>query len=185
MCVCVFRLTSCQAVVLVACTTLFRRKSETELTASVLQKRSKTHKALKERFSIRRNRTKRAHLSRQSSFSSYVQQYDRKQLNQLILCQFDAREAGGTRAPFLPVPKEPKYRRIIKLITSANCTIDNSNDNDNTVDDYFVVMIMVMINAYIMVTTMMMAMAVATTMAIIITTTINLLQDELLMRYVQ
>ena len=28
---------------------------------------------------------------RKSSFSSYVQQYDRKRLNQLILCQFDVR----------------------------------------------------------------------------------------------
>ena len=35
-------------------------KSETELTASVLKKRSKTHKRLKERFLLRRNRTKRA-----------------------------------------------------------------------------------------------------------------------------
>ena len=37
-----------------------KKKSETELTASVLKKRSKTHKRLKERFLIRRNRTKRA-----------------------------------------------------------------------------------------------------------------------------
>ena len=28
---------------------------------------------------------------KKSSFSSYIQQYNRKQLNQLILCQFDAR----------------------------------------------------------------------------------------------
>ena len=35
-------------------------KSETELTASVLKKRSKTHKRLKERFLVRQNRTKRA-----------------------------------------------------------------------------------------------------------------------------
>ena len=33
--------------------------SETELTTSVLKKRSKTHKRLKELFLIRRNRTKR------------------------------------------------------------------------------------------------------------------------------
>ena len=39
---------------------LLEGQSETELTASVLQKRSKTHKRLKERFLIRRNRTKRA-----------------------------------------------------------------------------------------------------------------------------
>ena len=37
-----------------------KKKSETELTASVLKKRSKTHKRLKERFLIRRNRTKRS-----------------------------------------------------------------------------------------------------------------------------
>ena len=36
------------------------KKSETELTASVLKKRSKTHKRLKEHFLIIRNRTKRA-----------------------------------------------------------------------------------------------------------------------------
>ena len=37
-----------------------QEKSETELTASVLKKRSKTHKRLKERFLIGWNRTKRA-----------------------------------------------------------------------------------------------------------------------------
>ena len=42
-------------------TTTKKHKSERELTASVLKKRSKTHKRLKERFLIRRNRTKRAH----------------------------------------------------------------------------------------------------------------------------
>ena len=35
-------------------------KSETELTAGILKKRSKAHKRLKERFLIRQNRTKRA-----------------------------------------------------------------------------------------------------------------------------
>ena len=33
--------------------------------------------------------------SRKSSFSSYVQQYNRKRLNQLILCQFDVRRLAG------------------------------------------------------------------------------------------
>ena len=37
-----------------------KKKSETKLTATVLKKRSKTHKRLKERFLIGRNRTKRA-----------------------------------------------------------------------------------------------------------------------------
>ena len=36
----------------------YKKKSETEFTASVLKKRSKTHKRLKERFLIGRNRTK-------------------------------------------------------------------------------------------------------------------------------
>ena len=36
------------------------KPTKIELTASVLKKRSKTHKRLKERFLIRRNRTKRA-----------------------------------------------------------------------------------------------------------------------------
>ena len=36
------------------------KKFETQLTASVLKKIFKTHKRLKERFLIRRNRTKRA-----------------------------------------------------------------------------------------------------------------------------
>ena len=31
----------------------------------------------------------------EASFSSYVQQYNRKQLNQLILCPFDARRLAG------------------------------------------------------------------------------------------
>ena len=33
--------------------------------------------------------------SRKASFSSYVQQYNRKQLNQIILCPFDARRLAG------------------------------------------------------------------------------------------
>ena len=37
-----------------------KKKSETELTASALKKRSKTHKSLRERFLIGRNKTKRA-----------------------------------------------------------------------------------------------------------------------------
>ena len=37
-----------------------QKKSETELTANVLKKRSKTHKRLKERFLVGPNRTKRA-----------------------------------------------------------------------------------------------------------------------------
>ena len=35
--------------------------------------------------------------SRKSSFSSYVRQYNRKQLNQLILCQFDAGGLTGRK----------------------------------------------------------------------------------------
>ena len=37
-----------------------KKKSETEFTASVLKKRSEIHRRLKERFLIRRNKTKRA-----------------------------------------------------------------------------------------------------------------------------
>ena len=36
-------------------------------------------------------------VSRKSSFSSYVQQYNRKNLNQRILCPFDARRLAGER----------------------------------------------------------------------------------------
>ncbi|WP_419639058.1 hypothetical protein, partial [Thiolapillus sp.] len=32
------------------------------------------------------------------SFSSYVQQYNRKQLNQLIFCPFDARKLAGGKS---------------------------------------------------------------------------------------
>ena len=42
------------------CTTIIAMKCEAELTASVLKKRSKTHKRLKERFLIGWNRTKHA-----------------------------------------------------------------------------------------------------------------------------
>ena len=46
------------------------------------------HTRLKERFLIRRNRTKRAHFRGNPLFTSYPQQYNRKQLNQLIFCPF-------------------------------------------------------------------------------------------------
>ena len=46
------------------------KKSETELTASVLKKRSKTQKRLKERLLIGRNRTKRANFRGNSLFQA-------------------------------------------------------------------------------------------------------------------
>ena len=69
---------------------LVKKRSETELAASVLKKRSKTHKRLKERFLFWTKREKKCKFSRKSSFSSYVQ-HKNKQLIQLILCQLDAR----------------------------------------------------------------------------------------------
>ena len=67
------------------------KRPETVLTASILKKRSKTHKRLKEHFL---NWTKWDKMSkknfRKSSFSSYVQ-HKNKQLIQLILCQLHAR----------------------------------------------------------------------------------------------
>ena len=71
----------------------YAEKSETELTASVLKKKkSKTHKRLKEHFLISQNRTKCANIRGSPLFQAT---YNRKQLNQLILCQFDA------KGPFL------------------------------------------------------------------------------------
>ena len=52
-------------------------------------RRSKTHKRLKERFLIVRNRTKRAHFRGSPLFSSYVQHKNRKKKIQLFLCQLD------------------------------------------------------------------------------------------------
>ena len=56
---------------------------------------TETHKRLKESFLIRRNRTRCTNFRGSPHFQSYVQQYNRKQLNQLILCQFDARRLAG------------------------------------------------------------------------------------------
>ena len=83
--------------------TQYSGRSETELTASVPNKRSQTHKRLKESFLIRGNGTKPEFFFRKSSFSSYIQQ-----LNRLILFQFDARRLAGEKgleqscALFLP-----------------------------------------------------------------------------------
>ena len=63
------------------------------MTASVPIKRSKTHKILKERFLIRRNRTKRANFRGSHLFQATYNKV--KQLNRLILCQFDARRLAG------------------------------------------------------------------------------------------
>ena len=52
--------------------------------------RSKTHKRLKRTLFKETKQDKTCKFSRKTSFSSYVQQYNRKQLNQLILCPFDA-----------------------------------------------------------------------------------------------
>ena len=51
---------SCKALINISAHQSTSKKSETELTASVLKKISKTHERLKERFLIRQNRTKRA-----------------------------------------------------------------------------------------------------------------------------
>ena len=42
-----------------------------------------------------KNAFKQDEFSRKASFSSNVQQYNRKQLNQIILCPFDARRLAG------------------------------------------------------------------------------------------
>ena len=56
------------------------------------EKESKTHKRLQERFLIQRNRTKRANFRGKPLFRAT---YNRKQLNQLISCPFDARKLAG------------------------------------------------------------------------------------------
>ena len=64
-------------------------KSETELTASVLKKRSKTHMRWKERFLIGRNRTKHANFQGSPLFQAMYSIKTEKQTIQLILCQLD------------------------------------------------------------------------------------------------
>ena len=62
-----------------------KKKSETELTASVVKKRSKTHKKLKMHFNWTKQ-DKTCKFSRKSSFSGYVQ-HKNKRIIQLILGQ--------------------------------------------------------------------------------------------------
>ena len=58
-------------------------------------KKTKQNKRLKELFLKLTEQDKMCKFSRKASFSSYVQQYNRKQLNQLILCPYDARRLAG------------------------------------------------------------------------------------------
>ena len=74
--------------------TTFSLKHETELTVSVLKKIQNTQEIKTTLFNYTKQ-DKSCKFSRNSSFSSYVQQYNRKPLNQLVLCQFDARRLAG------------------------------------------------------------------------------------------
>ena len=58
------------------------------------EKRSKTHEIKRTLFN-QTEQDKTCKFLRKASFSSYVQQYNRKQLNQLIFCPFDARKLVG------------------------------------------------------------------------------------------
>ena len=73
---------------------LKKKKSETELTTTVLEKRSKTHKRLKECLLMRRNRTKHTHFRGSPLFQAVYNKKPEKQTIQLILCQLDV---GGLR----------------------------------------------------------------------------------------
>ena len=61
------------------------KKSETQLTASVLKKNIQNTQEIERTIFNCTKQDKTCKFSRKASFSSYVQQYNRKQLNQLIL----------------------------------------------------------------------------------------------------
>ena len=60
---------------------VIKKKSETELTGSVLKKRSKIHKRSKGRFLIWTKQEKTYTFSKKSSFSGHIQQKNRKSNN--------------------------------------------------------------------------------------------------------
>ena len=64
------------------------KKSETELTASVLKRRSKTHKKLKERFLVGRNKTKRANFRRSPLFQATYNIKKKKAITSTYLVSF-------------------------------------------------------------------------------------------------
>ena len=74
---------------------LKKKKSETELTASVLKKDKKTHKRLKERFLIRRNRTKRANIWGNPLFLARYNTTENSQTN--LSLSVRCQEAGGRK----------------------------------------------------------------------------------------
>ena len=76
------------------------------------QHRSKTRKRLKERFLIRRNRTKRANFRGNPLFSSYAR-YNRKQLNQLIFCPLDARKLAEGKRHETTSKRLHKFTRVL------------------------------------------------------------------------
>ena len=88
-----------------------KKKSETELTASVLKKkRSKTHKRLKERFLIRRNRTTRANFRRSRLFqATYNNNFvaKRKEENSFVTAYFFVLFKKAYRALLLSTPLQP------------------------------------------------------------------------------
>ena len=67
-----------------------KQKSETELTASVLKKRSKTHKRLKRTLFNRTKQDKTCNFRGSPLFLSYIQHKKVKTLSSLRLCQFEA-----------------------------------------------------------------------------------------------
>ena len=74
---------------------LKKQQPETELTARVLKKRSKTYKRLKDLFLIGRKRTKCAHFRRGPLFSSCAEHKNRKTIISTYLVMW---EAGGRKS---------------------------------------------------------------------------------------
>ena len=76
-----------------------QQKSETELTASVLKKDPKTHTKLKERFSIGRNRTKRANFLGSPLFqaTNNIKTKNQFNLSRVIEMLGGLRKEKGTR----------------------------------------------------------------------------------------
>ena len=80
------------------------KKSETVLTASVLKKRSKTHKRLKERFLVRRKRTKRANFRGGPPFQArYNNETEKQTINSIYLCVSWIWKAGGRESLSLAI----------------------------------------------------------------------------------
>ena len=92
-------------------------KSETELTASVPEKRSKTHKELKERFFSRRNRTKRANFRGSLLFqATYNIKTDKQTINSTYLVS-----VGCGR-----LPEGKKHLRALNA-----CAVDRTLQSEN------------------------------------------------------